>query len=587
MNHQQSIERYGSAGFQSAVGTAIAAGVFALIIAALLGIHLYSYVVTDPANASALEKMKEQAKAYPADQTLSEEVTRFDAQLRRDQLARVQFLKRGTLLLVGTLALALGAIVFARGYRRKLPSPGPQGDVKAQQIMAARRIRMAVTSVLVLMSAAALFWSLHTPAAKNAAAQQSAQSSDSPQAAASDEDLSFASMNEMEAQWPTFRGPGGLGISPYDSVPAQWDAAGGENILWKTPIPVQGHSSPVVWGNRIFVTGASADNQKVFCFDADSGRQLWAGDVAINNDPARADMDIMEDTGYAPNSPATDGRRVCAIFSGGDIGCFTINGRLLWQKHLGIPESMYGYAASLAAFENLVIVQWDVGMEAGQSKLMALDWQTGDVVWQTPRPVPNSWSSPAVAKIGDAYRVLTAASPYVIAYDPKTGSELFRAQCVEGDIAATPIIADGKVLTMQPYQKLVALDTKDAVGDVTATHILWQAEEAMPDICSPLSDGKFVWTLTSDGQLGCYNLADGRQVYTKSLELMFQASPSLANGKLYLLSTTGTMIVAEAGGEYKEVGRCALNEPCFASPAFAEGRLYIRAKEHLYGIGTK
>ncbi len=217
---------------------------------------------------------------------------------------------------------------------------------------------------------------------------------------------------------------------------------------------------------------------------------------------------------------------MCAIFAGGDIGCFTAEGRLLWQKPLGIPDSMYGYAASLTAFENLVIVQWDVGSETDQSKLIALDWQTGQTVWQTPRPVPNSWSSPTVVKIGDAYRILTAASPFVIAYDPRTGSELFRAECIEGDIAATPIFADGKIMTMQPYQKLVAIRTEDAAGDVTATHIAWQTEGAMPDICSPLSDGVFVWTLTSDGKLSGFKVSDGSEVYAQSLERMFQASPS-------------------------------------------------------------
>jgi outer membrane protein assembly factor BamB len=247
---------------------------------------------------------------------------------------------------------------------------------------------------------------------------------------------------------------------------------------------------------------------------------------------------------------------------------------------------MYGYAASLTAFDDKVIVQYDVGYDTDLSKLIALNWQTGKIVWQTARPVPNSWSSPTVAKVGDGWQVLTAASPYVIAYDPQTGTELYRAECIDGDIAATPIMADGKIVTMQPYQKLVAINTADAAGDVTASHIAWQADGAMPDICSPTSDNTFVWTLASNGELGCYNVSDGAEVYTKALEMMFQASPVCAGGKLYLLAQDGTMLIAEAASEYKELYRNALGEDCFASPAFADGRIYIRSKQNLYSIGS-
>lgn len=580
MEHEQANDRYASTAYQSAAGTAIAAGVFALVIAVLLGVQSYRYVVSDAARAVTLEKLKEQAKANPANVKLSEEVTALDTQLRRNQLARMQFLRRGTLLLVGTLALGIGAVVWAKGYNKELPMPGPAVDVKSEQIQQAQRVRTAVTAAFVLLAGGALFWSLYAPE------HQSDEQEKEP-ALKYAEDLSFASMEEMQSQWPTFRGPQGLGICRFASIPTAWDAAGGKNVLWKTALALPGHSSPVVWGKRIFLTAATDASQKVFCVDTETGRVLWSGEIAIPDTAARAKMNILPDTGYAACSPVTDGRRVCAVFAGGDIGCFTVEGKPLWQKHLGIPESAYGYAASLTAFEKVVIVQWDVGYEAGQSKLMGLDWQTGQAAWETPRLVPNSWSSPTVVKVGDTYRVLTAASPYVIAYDPKTGGEVFRAECIEGDIAATPIIADGKILTMQPYQKLVAVKTEGASGDVTATHIAWQAEGAMPDICSPVSNGTFVWTLTSDGTLGCYRISDGSEVYSQSLGLSFQASPVLAEDKLYILAQNGTMIIAAAKGEYKELGRCTLNEDCFASPAFAEGRIYIRAKENLYCVGVK
>ena len=274
--------------------------------------------------------------------------------------------------------------------------------------------------------------------------------------------------------------------------------------------------------------------------------------------------------------------------AGGDMGCFTIDGKLLWEKHLGIPESAYGYAASLTAFEDRIIVQWDVGYDDGdesKSKLIALNWQTGNIIFQTHRPVPNSWSSPTVVKIAQQYQILTTASPFVIAYDPKTGAELYRAECIEGDIAAPPIVSGNKLFAIEPYNKLVAVNTENASGDITATHILWENESEMPDICSPVANEEFVWTLITQGLLGCYRVADGEEVYTHDIEDNFQASPTLVGDRIYLPAEDGTMLIIGAGGEYKEIKRNELDEKCYASPAFQAGRIYIRAKENLYAIG--
>lgn len=297
----------------------------------------------------------------------------------------------------------------------------------------------------------------------------------------------------------------------------------------------------------------------------------------------------MEDTGYAACTAVTDGKRVCAIFAGGDMGCFTGDGKLLWEKHLGLPESAYGYAASLTAFEDRVIVQWDVGYDEGEeskSKLIAINWQTGNILWQTHRPVPNSWSSPTVVKVGDHYQILTTASPFVIAYDPKTGNELYRAECLSGDIAALPILAGSTLFAIEPYNKLVAINTANAAGDITQTHILWETEEEMPDICSPVANETFIWTLVTQGLWGCYNVSDGTEVYTRQIKGSFQASPTLIGDRLYLLAEDGTMRIIAATGEYKEIKQNLLGEKSYASPAFQPGRIYIRAKENLYAIGA-
>ncbi|MBP8606020.1 MAG: PQQ-binding-like beta-propeller repeat protein [Phycisphaerae bacterium] len=580
MEAQRISQRYSSAVFQSAVGVAIVAGVFCLIIAGMMAVQAYHMKTADPARAAELEAMKVQARQYPADEALARSILQLDTQIRRDQFARLYFLQRGMVLLAAAAAVCVGAVLGAGAYRPRTPVLKPQGDLKMLQIRQAVRIRTALTITLIVMGAAGLFWMFSTPAADILSSGGRAEIPDD----SSPVESQTASMEEMLAHWPTFRGPEGLGICRFENIPEQWDGPTEKNILWKAAVPLPGHNSPIVWGNHVYLTGATKERQQIFCFDARSGQLLWAGDVSIPPSLQRDEMDIMEETGYAASTAVTDGRRVCAIFAGGDMGCFSADGRRLWEKHLGVPESAYGYAASLTAFENLVIVQWDVGFEPGGSKLMALDWLTGKTIWETARPVPNSWSSPTAAQVGGQWRLLTAGSPFVIVYDPKTGAEQFRAACIEGDIAVTPITAGGRIFVVEPYNKLVALDAQN-VQDQAAAPILWQAEASMPDICSPVTDGHYIWTLTTEGGLNCFRVSDGSKIYSQQLSGNFLSSPTLVGDVLYLLSEKGTMILARTGQDYAEIRRNEIGEKCFASPAFAPGRIYIRTMNHLFCIG--
>ena len=371
-------------------------------------------------------------------------------------------------------------------------------------------------------------------------------------------------------------------------MPARWDGKTGEGILWKTKVPLPGHNSPIVWGNRIFLTGGDPNELAVFCFDAPSGKLLWRGDVT--RAPLKADeepLEPMEDTGWAASTAVTDGQRVYALFVTGDIACFDFNGKKIWEKNLGRPDNAYGHASSLAIYRHLVLIQFDQAMaEDGKSTIIALDGFTGNVAWQTKRPVDNSWSSPVVVRVGDAFQVLTCSLPWVIAYEPAKGTELWRADCLAGEMAPSPILANGLVFVIEPYNKLVAI-RPDGKGDVTKTHIAWSVDEGGPDICSPVSDGQRIFMLGTEGLLSCHNTSDGKKLWEHDLREYFLASPSLVGKNLYLLSEKGIMYIIEAAGEYKELAKCELGEECHASPAFADGRIYIRGVEHLYCIESK
>ena len=325
----------------------------------------------------------------------------------------------------------------------------------------------------------------------------------------------------------------------------------------------------------------------MFCFDAISGRHLWTGDVAsaaLANE--EEPFEATEDTGFAAPTVATDGRRVYAIFATGDLACFDFDGREVWKKDLGVPDSAYGYSSSLAMYRNLLLVQYDQGVaEDGKSELLALDGFSGTIVWRTARPVGNSWSSPVVTSVGDGYLVLTCGEPWVIAYDPATGAELWRADCLSGDVAPSPIYANGLVFAIEAYTKLAAIRA-DGQGDVTETHIAWINEDGGPDICSPVSNGELIFLLATEGQLGCYKVSDGTRLWEQDLREYFMASPTLVGNNVYLLSEKGVMFIVEAGPEYKEPAKCELGEDCHASPAFVDGRIYIRGAENLYCIGN-
>jgi outer membrane protein assembly factor BamB len=217
---------------------------------------------------------------------------------------------------------------------------------------------------------------------------------------------------------------------------------------------------------------------------------------------------------------------------------------------------------------------------------MALNVLSGVTIWEAQRPVPNSWATPIVTRIGNQYQVITCGDPWVIAYDTANGAELWRAKCLGGEIASSPIYANGLVLAIEPYTKLVAIKP-DGQGDVTKTHIAWTVEDSTPDICCPVSAGELVFLLTSEGKLTCYKVKDGTKVWDKDLKENFQASPSLVGNRLYLLSEKGIMFIVEAGMEYKQLAKCELGEDCHASPAFADGHIYIRGQENLYCIGEK
>ena len=222
----------------------------------------------------------------------------------------------------------------------------------------------------------------------------------------------------------------------------------------------------------------------------------------------------------------------------------------------------------------------------GKSRLLALNGQTGELVWQTePRPVPNSWATPIVIQAAGREQIITCGNPWLIAYAPADGKELWRGQWLGGEVTPSPVFGAERVFAVSD-EKLLAI-RPDGSGDVTKTHVAWHGEDGLPDISSPLCDGWRVYLLTSYGRLTCYGAADGKKLWEKELELGFKASPALAGDHLYLCDEKGTVVVVQAGDEFKELARSSLGEEVMASPAFAGGKMFIRGTGYLFCFGGK
>jgi outer membrane protein assembly factor BamB len=557
--------------YSCAVATAIISGLFSITVCAFLLMNYSRSRMVGTVEETELADLKSEIRNNPDDEQFLSRIRQFDLKFRRQHIRALERSRKGSYLLLGGAVVLIISLSAATAFKKKPPSPQPGDDQLKEQIRNAKFARLALTCGLIILALCTLFMATR-PQIDFAKASAAGTSS--------------YTMDDVAKNWASFRGLNGAGISTHTNVPSRWNGKTGEGILWINEIPLPGNNSPVVWGDHIFLTGADPNNRQVYCFDMSTGGLLWKGDVLGLTKNDEEPLDVMEETGFAAPTAVTDGRRVYAIFPTGDIGCFDFKGKKVWEKNLGRPDSSYGYASSLAMYNNLLLIQYDQGgIEDEKSALIALDGFSGRIVWQTKRPVGNSWSSPIVASIGEEYQIITCADPWVIGYNPADGAELWRVNCLSGDIAPSPIYANGLVFIIEPYSKLVAIKP-DGKGDVTKTHIAWISEEGGPDICSPVSNGESIFLLATEGLLECYQVSDGKKIWEHDFREYFLASPSLVGNNLYLLSEKGVMYIAEAGPEYKELGKCELGEKCHASPAFADERIYIRGIENLYCIGS-
>ena len=424
-------------------------------------------------------------------------------------------------------------------------------------------------------------------------------------------------------EWPSFRGPSASGVSEGQDLPLKWDAATGEGILFKVAIPGLAHSSPILWGDHLFLTTAvssdddagfktglygsgeaSADRSihewRVLCLDKHSGKTLWEK-TATRGVPK--DKRHIKAT-YANATPVTDGKYVVAFFGSEGLFAYTVDGEFQWKKDLGrldvgaydLPSYEWGSASSPVIHQGRVVVQVDV---QGDSFLIALDIETGEILWRTPRDELPSWGTPNIYPGKDRDELITNGSNFIRAYDPETGRELWRLGGSSKITAPTPVFAEGLIIVASgraPERPIFAIRA-GAQGDISldrgqanSAAVAWSKTRRGPYMPTPLIYRSNVYVLGNDGPFACYDLETGAEHFYQRLPHRgegFSASPVAADGRLYLSSEGGNVLVVEAGTELQLLATNPMGEPIMATPAISDGVLYVRGAKHLFAVGKR
>ena len=421
--------------------------------------------------------------------------------------------------------------------------------------------------------------------------------------------------------WPSFRGPQACGVADGQNPPVTWNAETGTNIKWKTPIPGLAHASPIVWGDRVFITsavskdpepylrvglyGESPDHPEdfvhkygVFCLDRDTGKILWKR-IAHSGKP-KVKRHIKST--HANCTPTTDGKRVVAFFGSEGLHCYDYEGKRLWKKSLGYldagafnaPELQWGFGSSPIIFENLVIVLCDVN---NQSFIAAFDLETGQEVWRTLRDEVPTWGTPTVHESDGRAQVIVNGWKHIGAYDARTGEELWRMKG-GGDVPVpTPFVACGLIFIHNAHGRMAPIYAirTDARGDITLEDgqtsnefIAWCRPRKAAYIPTAIAYGDHLYVGNDSGILTCYQAKTGDQVYRTRIAGKggaYSASPVAADGKLYFTSEDGDIHVVKAGPEFELLATNPMGEVCLATPAISQGMIFVRTRSHLFGIG--
>jgi outer membrane protein assembly factor BamB len=385
-----------------------------------------------------------------------------------------------------------------------------------------------------------------------------------------------------ERNWPRFRGPSGQGVAVGAAPPIEWDNTG-RNILWRTKVPGRGNSSPVVWGDRIFLTSANENGKErsVLCFDRADGRLLWTGAV-----PAKPpEPSVRDKNGFATSSPVTDGERVIAFLGSCGLACFDFAGNLQWHYADFTVKTIHGTGSSPLLYEDLVILIQDQNQAI--SVFLALDKRTGKVVWQSERGRAMTWSTPIVVRVNGRDELVMAGNRTVKGYDPRTGRELWSLDGPTEEVIPNIVVGPTLLYSASGRNGPTLALRPGGNGDVTETNLAWRAVRNGPHVPSPALVNGRLYTANDTGVFTCLDAATGKLIYTERVNDHFLASPVTAGDLMWFAAESGTTYVVRASDRFEPVAKSDLGSPILASPAAIDGTLILRTQDEIVCVGRK
>ncbi len=553
---------------------AVISASFAVILCVLLIVNYIQIKSADPLNSKVINQLMEQLREDQNNEVLKEQIRTLDLLARKAYFTNQWQIRTGGFLLfifVITLLIAVKYISSLRKYLPDLTEEHDSGKMWENRLISGKYTIYCGLSLLIFAFISGVLTDTELSGFGTKDGEPANDESD------------FPTLEEVRSNWPNFRGPDGIGIAHNaGEVPVKWDGKSGENIFWKTEIPVKGYNSPIIWGNRLFLSGADRKTLVVFCLDAESGAILWQKELNdIPGTPVKK-PDTTDDTGLAAPTMATDGIRVFVLFGTGDVACLDFEGNRLWAKNLGVPDNHYGHSSSLITYRDLLLIQYD---QNSGGRIIALKTESGNTVYDKIRETGISWSSPIVVNTGNRYEFILNSLPNVISYDPGTGRELWRVNCMMGEVAPSPAYADGIVFAVNEYARLVAIQPADLAEPIDSAVVLWDTDEDLAEVSSPLAVKDYIFVAASYGTVSCFDSKTGERYWFQDFENGFYSSPVLAGENILLMDMKGTVFIFKADKEFNLINKCELGETAVTTPAVINNRIYIRGLKNLYCIG--
>lgn len=576
---------------------AIVTTVFMLALTVMLGVSYYQMQQVSPLETGVMETLKELNETNGDNESLQQQIRELDLLSRKAYFVKEGQLKMGIYLLLG---MALVLVVCLNLYYKETKNLPEKEFDPIDEWMAKSRARKylgwaaAVIALIIVgvvgfqhMDLKGMFAKFSEEGAL-AEVQEEGENvevngellaekvdtlgTDSVKGEKTDS-AEVDDMPELKIASRAFRGNNASATSAARGIATSWNLSGKKNILWQSSIPKHGYNSPVITGRNVFITGADAKARELYCYDVWTGELKWTVKAdGIAGSPSSMPK-VNADTGLAASTVATNGEEVCAIFATGDVICADMEGKRLWAKNIGLPDNHYGYASSLLMYGNTLIIQYQNNSNA---QILALNSKNGNTVWSKKANDKIAWSSPIIATLGGKSALVVMGNPAIAAYNLGNGSELWRVECMSGEVGSSPACAGGVVFGASEYAKCVAID--GATGET-----LWEASDYLPECSSLAATKDLVFCATSYGMVCAYDAKTGEVKKEHDLTTPFYSSPVVVDGKVYLFSNSGKVYIFSAS-TFDLITSFETGEKTFATPAFTDGMMIVRTDKSLYCV---